>query len=698
MLSHHNIITTLIDSYEQIFVGLVLSTAFTIFIFQTPKPNHSKWSAHLKRLNLINVIAIVMFITSLLRMSDDLKNFGRLSIIRSALPLLGLLFSLTYFFGFFGVTYAAAVGSSSSSSKTRADEILPLDSLDRIIVIGGGVAGCSAALALAKQGHCITLIERDLSEQDRIVGELLQPGGLRALERLGIDDCAKDEIDSIFVHGYVILDPTELDTNGKPIQQVLRYPKTDPRNFSEYFGYLKSSSSDSKDDSMNKESPVGRSFHHGRFIQRLRQKAIEHPRIEVIEGTVTKLIEEKGNVIVGVEYKILEKQKETESTSQEAEESGVDSVTKSSSKRAPTVRQLHSKLTLVADGIWSSQRKHLSSSTIHSNDSWVGIIVKHDSMRSPVPHPHHGHVILTQPAPSLIYQISSTETRVLINLFPDSSTGSIPSISDGSMETYLRDEIAPQMPEIFRPAFLQAITPGHALSSEYKSMPSKYFNAMHSLKKGAFLIGDALNMRNPLTGGGMTVCIRDGELLAEYLSDIHLSDFSSSSPEDKRSEEKRSMDELYALLHQRYELFLTKRVDYAGTINVLACALHGVFSTPNGDQTRHLLRQACFDYLALGGAYAAGPIGLLSGLTPKPLVLTTHFFLVAFYGAGNILNRQGISLQSFQRIHLLLRVACTIIMPLLRAEKTTVLSGGFLQTVAKILFPPIEMSGAVGQS
>jgi squalene monooxygenase len=309
-----------------------------------------------------------------------------------------------------------------------------------------------------------------------------------------------------------------------------------------------------------------------------------------------------------------------------------------------------------------------------------------------VPHPHHGHVILTQPAPCLIYQISSTETRVLINLFPDPTTGGVPSISDGSMETYLREEIAPQMPEIFRSSFLVAISRGHPLSSEYKTMPSKYFNAMQSLKRGAFLIGDALNMRNPLTGGGMTVCIRDGELLAELLSDINLSDF-SAAPTSGKGNETASMDELYSLLRQRYELFLTKRVDYAGTINVLACALHGVFSTPNGDQTRHLLRQACFDYLALGGVYAAGPIGLLSGLTPKPLVLTTHFFLVAFYGAGNILSKQGVTLQSFERIHLLLRVACTIIMPLLRSEKTTVLSGSFIQTVAGVLFPPIDMMG-----
>lgn len=662
----HNII---LMNYELIFGSLIGATILTSFIFQTnSNAANVKWGAYLRRLNLMNGIALIMFFTSILKILDDLN--GPFLMNRSGiLPLFGVFMSLTYLFGFFGVTYAASSidFEPNSTRAPTAGQHVPVDSSDRIIVIGGGVAGCTCALALANKGHAVTLIERDLSEQDRIVGELLQPGGIRALERLGLADCAKDNIDSINVHGYVIFDPTVLDENGNPTKQVLTYPSSDPSNSSEYFGFIKSSGI------TNDKSPAGRSFHHGRFIQRLRQKAIEHPSINVIEGTVTKLLEDKGNVIVGVEYKVVEKEKCT------VDEGAAQQVGSKSSKNAVT-HKLYSKLTLVADGIWSSQRKHLSTATIHSTDSWVGIIVTHDSMESPIPHRYHGHVILTQPAPCLIYQISSTETRVLINLFPDES-GSIPSISDGSMEKYLREEIAPQMPESFRDAFITAITPGHALSSEYKSMPSKYFNASHSLKKGAFLIGDALNMRNPLTGGGMTVCIRDGELLAKYFADINLAEYSS----DKQS----SMEDLYSLLSQRYDLFLSKRIEYAGTINVLACALHGVFSTPNGDQTRYLLRQACFDYLALGGVYSAGPIGLLSGLTPKPLVLTTHFFLVALYGAKNILQKE-LSLRSFQRIHMILRVACTIIMPLLKAEKTTVLSNWFLQSVAGVLFPPIN--------
>lgn len=42
------------------------------------------------------------------------------------------------------------------------------------------------------------LLERDLSQPDRIVGELLQPGGYLMLKRLGLESCVEG-IDSVKV-------------------------------------------------------------------------------------------------------------------------------------------------------------------------------------------------------------------------------------------------------------------------------------------------------------------------------------------------------------------------------------------------------------------------------------------------------------------------------------------------------------------
>lgn len=55
-----------------------------------------------------------------------------------------------------------------------------------VVIVGAGVLGCALAAAFGKQGRQVLLLERDLSEPDRIVGELLQPGGVEALVKLGM--------------------------------------------------------------------------------------------------------------------------------------------------------------------------------------------------------------------------------------------------------------------------------------------------------------------------------------------------------------------------------------------------------------------------------------------------------------------------------------------------------------------------------
>ncbi|KPM39123.1 hypothetical protein AK830_g7448 [Neonectria ditissima] len=54
-----------------------------------------------------------------------------------------------------------------------------------VVVVGAGVFGAAMAITLARQNRSVFLLERSLKEPDRIVGELLQPGGVRALETLG---------------------------------------------------------------------------------------------------------------------------------------------------------------------------------------------------------------------------------------------------------------------------------------------------------------------------------------------------------------------------------------------------------------------------------------------------------------------------------------------------------------------------------
>ncbi|XP_059638603.1 squalene monooxygenase SE1-like [Cornus florida] len=169
-----------------------------------------------------------------------------------------------------------------------------------------------------------------------------------------------------------------------------------------------------------------------------------------------------------------------------------------------------------------------------------------------------------------------------------------------------------QIPPEVHDAFIAAIDKGNI-----KTMPNRSMPAAPLPTPGALLMGDAFNMSHPLTGGGMTVALSDIVVLRNLLKPLH--DLSDA-------------DSLCTYL----ESFYTLRMPVASTINTLAGALYKVFYA-SSDQASKEMRQACFDYLSLGGVCSTGPVALLSGLNPRPLSLVLHFFFVALYGVGRLL-------------------------------------------------------------
>ncbi|KAI9187166.1 hypothetical protein LWI28_025092 [Acer negundo] len=396
-----------------------------------------------------------------------------------------------------------------------------------IVIVGAGVAGAALAYTLGKDGRRVHVIERDLTEPDRIVGELLQPGGYLKLMELGLEDCVS-QIDAQQVYGYALY------KDGKSTK--LSYPLE---------GF--------------KSEVAGRSFHNGRFIQKMREKAASLSNVRLEQGTVTCLVEEKGT-IKGVQYKNTNGQLVT----------------------------AYAALTIVCDGCFSNLRRSLCKPKVEIPSCFVGLILE----KCELPYKNHGHVILADPSPILFYPISSTEIRCLV----DVPGQRVPSISNGEMNHYLKTVIAPQIPSELLSAFMVAIEKGHIRTMTNRSMP-----ATPQPSPGALLLGDAFNMRHPLTGGGMTVALSDIVVLRDLLRPL------------------RDLNDAPALC-KYLESFYTLRKPVASTINTLAGALYKVFcSSP--DPSRKEMRQACFDYLSLGGDFTNGPIALLSGLNPRPLSL-----------------------------------------------------------------------------
>ncbi|CAI5462638.1 unnamed protein product [Closterium sp. Yama58-4] len=485
------------------------------------------------------------------------------------------------------------------------------------LVVGAGIAGCALAYSLGKTGRRVLVLERDLSEPDRIVGELLQPGGYLKLVELGMQDCV-DGIDAQRVDGYALF----MDGGDCKVS----YPTLSTAQLHMLFaGHRLEAPGSAAGDEMWKVA--GRGFHNGRFVQRLREKAASLPTVTLREATVLGLLED-GDRVTGVRYRAAKRAPGSAPGSvQEASVVGGKGETEEGEMLAP--------LTFVCDGCFSNLRRSISKSKVDVPSSFVGLLLRDCAL----PHPNYGHVVLADPSPVLFYPVSSTEVRCLVDIPAGTK---VPSIASGDMADYLLSNVLPQLPKQLQGPFREAVRAG-----DIRCMPNRIMPAVPVTRPGALLMGDAFNMRHPLTGGGMTVALSDVSVLTQILRP--LKDFRNT----------RAVCE-YA------EAFYTRRKPIAATINTLSIALYRVFCASK-DEAMMAMRQACFDYLQLGGACSEGPISLLSGLNPQPLSLVLHFFAVAFFALARLL----LPLPKPGRVWLgarLIQGAVQLIVPIIKAE------------------------------
>lgn len=119
-------------------------------------------------------------------------------------------------------------------------------------------------------------------------------------------------------------------------------------------------------------------------------------------------------------------------------------------------------------------------------------------------------------------------------------------------------------------------------------MPNSYLPSSSSSLEGLIVLGDAMNMRHPLTGGklppssltspqsslylpirshlgGMTVGLKDVALLRKLLSPHTIPDLGSTD-----------------MVMAQVQCFHWRRKTYASTINILAESLYALFSASPG--------------------------------------------------------------------------------------------------------------------
>jgi squalene monooxygenase len=435
-----------------------------------------------------------------------------------------------------------------------------------VCIIGAGVAGATMAAVLGKAGKSVAIVERNLSERDVIVGELLQPGGVKLLEEMGLEVFLHN-MDAQPVRGYNII------FQGKDTQ--IRYPHKNGE-------------------------PLGYGFRNGKFVQNMRYFIQSLENVDVFEGRVNSITEQE-NIVNGIEFI--------------SKESGLEKL-------------ISADLTIVSDGPFSKFRNSLSTSEKKVNGYFVGIILEN----CPLPNPGFGHLVMGKHPAFVMYPVNSNEIRILID-FP----GEHPPKIDETFKVNLIDVFHPVMPEQMKKAFLSAIK-----KSDFKMMPNHRLPAMPVFKSGIVLLGDSLNMRHPLTGGGMTAAFADASRLSKNL--IAITDFGN-----------------HDLLDNAIKDFYNTRHVGNQTINILADGLYGVVNHPD-------LREAFFEYVNRGGKYAEEPIAILGGLNLDKKLLRKHFFAVANYGT-KLKIRNEVGTRKIEGSYSMMKEAVKIITPLLMSEK-----------------------------
>ena len=88
------------------------------------------------------------------------------------------------------------------------------------------------------------------------------------------------------------------------------------------------------------------------------------------------------------------------------------------------------------------------------------------------------------------------------------------------------------------------------------------------------------------------------------------------------------------------------------------------------DENLIVLRDGCFSYFKMGGECIAGPVGLLSGITRRRMVLVYHFYAVALHSIWLMFHRATWAEvpMTFFRAFSVMWTACVVLLPVMWSE------------------------------
>jgi len=97
-----------------------------------------------------------------------------------------------------------------------------------------------------------------------------------------------------------------------------------------------------------------------------------------------------------------------------------------------------------------------------------------------------------------------------------------------------------------------------------RSMPNSWLPPVPIIKPGVVCLGDAVNMRHPLTGGGMSVAFNDVVLFHEYFKDI------------------KDLHDYSRVMRAIKDLYIGRKKRQSFVVNVMSMALYELFAADDG--------------------------------------------------------------------------------------------------------------------
>lgn len=418
-----------------------------------------------------------------------------------------------------------------------------------VVIIGAGMAGCAAAqaLALADRGRTRKIL---LIDRHRGAAPRFAGEFIHPRGAQVLEDLGfygpLKAAGAVDVDGFMVLERAE----GRCVDLS--------------YGQIRG------------QRPQGIAVHHKTLVRVMRQVVRQRPQVDLLEGWVIRDLQRgAGERVTGVTL----------------EGPGGEEV------------KVHADLVVGADGKASQVRKLAG---LPDHRQTIGFTVGLELRDAAVPASTYGNIILGAWGPVLVYPIQHEPNGELLYRVTLDLPAQLPA-KGARIGEYLLETFVPYLPAALGEQIAAAI---HGHKGAFEMAPTVNLPAPRASFPGLVLVGDAAGCSHPITASGMTMGLRDAEVLGEVAQRRQGAPLHEAWLDDASLRRYRAQ-------HDRY----------VPTRQALADAIYEAFR--GGSEGARAIQRALFEYWAASPESRVRSMALLSCAEGRPSVFLTEYLKAA---------------------------------------------------------------------